>query len=155
MQVRELTARLEEDLEVLLQGMGLEVVDVQYLSVEGSMVLRVFIDNPEKGVDLNTCEAASRTISKWLDLKDPIPGGSYLLEVSSPGIDRILKKDRDFERFKGSKVKVKMKQKFEGQRHIQGELTGYDQESIMVKAEDKEWILPRNGIAHTRLDPEF
>ncbi|MGE5381155.1 MAG: ribosome maturation factor RimP [Methylocystaceae bacterium] len=155
MQNHELVARLEEKLEVLLQPKGLEVVDVQYLSFEGSMVLRIFIDNPETGVDLQTCERTSRVISEWLDINDPIPGDSYLLEVSSPGIDRILKKDRDFKRFEGSQVKVKLKQKIDGQRNLKGILVGYDPESITIMVDDKSWQLPRAQIAYTRLDPEI
>jgi len=155
LQNQEITARLEVDLEELLQPQGLEVVDVQYLSVEGSMVLRVFIDHPDLGVDIKTCERASRAISEWLDVNDPIPVGGYLLEVSSPGLDRILKKDRDFARFIGSVVKVKLQQKIDGQRNLSGKLVNYDSENIMLLALDKEWILPRDQIAHARLDPEL
>ncbi|MGE5454532.1 MAG: ribosome maturation factor RimP [Methylocystaceae bacterium] len=154
MQNQEVAALLEEPLEVLLQTQGLEVVDIQYLSVEGSMVLRVFIDHPELGVNLNTCAQASRLISEWLDKKDPLPGGSYLLEVSSPGIDRVLKKDRDFERFMGSMVKVRLKQKVDGQRNLIGKLSAFDSENIFLLVDEKEWRLPRE-IAQVRLEPEL
>lgn len=155
MQNQEIAALLEENLEVLLQSLGLEVVDVQYLSYEGSMVLRVFVDNPELGVDLSTCERASRAISEWLDINDPIPGGGYLLEVSSPGLDRILKRDRDFNRFMGSEVKVKLKQKMSGQRNLVGKLTGFDTQDIVILVGEEEWKIPRTQIAHCRLEPEI
>lgn len=150
----ELISRLEGDLEKLLAPSGVEVVDVQYLSAHGNMVLRVFIDVPGKSVDLNTCERVSRQISSWLDDKDPIDG-PYLLEVSSPGIDRILKKDRDFERFNGQKVKVQLKEKWNNKRNIIGMLAGYNENEILIDGEEQRMAIPRHIISKVRLMAEI
>lgn len=96
---------VEAFLDPLLAEKGMELVDVEYVR-ERNWVLRLYIDK-EGGVDLSDCQAVSEAAGALLDEKDLIPG-NYLLEVSSPGVDRVIKKDRDFKRFAGQDVDVKL-----------------------------------------------
>ena len=105
MRRKEIEKAVETLLEPCLEKEGIELVDVEYVR-ERDWILRIFIDK-EGGVDLNDCQHISEEAGALLDEKDLI-AGNYLLEVSSPGIDRILKKDKDFRRFAGSDVDVKL-----------------------------------------------
>ena len=98
---------------------NIEVVDVQVLGGGSSRLLRIFIDKPE-GVTHADCEFISQHVGTILDVEDVIPGGSYTLEVSSPGVERKLPKPQEFERFLGQKIKVVLREPVEGQRHWAG-----------------------------------
>jgi ribosome maturation factor RimP len=113
------------------------------------MVFRVFIDHAD-GVDLDLCEKASRMISGILDREDPIPQ-AYTLEVSSPGLDRVLKKDRDFERFSGHKVKLKTFEAIDGQKKFTGTLVGLIDGKIILETEEKRVSIPRESTTQVRL----
>ena len=115
---------------------GIEVVDVELVGGGRNRVLRIFIDRPPvagqpvdpnapQGVTLADCEFMSHQVGTVLDVEEVIPGGSYTLEVSSPGVERKLSKPREFERFLGQKVKVVLRQPVENQRHWTGALTGF------------------------------
>ena len=114
--VREITERVGAD-------RGLEVVDVQLLGGGGTRVLRIFIDKPE-GVTHADCEHVSHNVGTILDVEDVVPGTTYSLEVSSPGLERKLSKPRDFERFAGKKAKVVLREPVENQRRWEGTLAG-------------------------------
>lgn len=101
----ELTAKIEQLVDPLLEELGLELVDIEYRRESQGWVLRFFLDK-EGGITLDDCAAASRQISSLLDVEDFIPN-TYNLEVSSPGLERPLKKRGDFERFSGHRVKIK------------------------------------------------
>ena len=104
---------------------GLELVDVELRGTGGkSRMLRVFIDKPE-GVTHADCEAVSRELGTILDVEDAVPGGSYTLEVSSPGLDRKLTKPEHFQRFVGSKVKLTTREPIEGNRFFEGRLESF------------------------------
>lgn len=100
---------------------GLEVVEVEFRGGGKARMLRVFIDKPG-GVTHEDCSNVSHEVGTILDVEDAVPGGSYLLEVSSPGLDRKLVRPADFERFTGSVVKVMTREPVEGSRHFQGRL---------------------------------
>jgi ribosome maturation factor RimP len=102
---------------------GMEIVDVQLLGGGASRVLRIVIDKPQ-GVSHADCEFISQNVGTILDVEDAVPGGSYTLEVSSPGVERRLSKPQEFERFSGRKIKVVLRQAVEGQRHWAGLLKG-------------------------------
>ena len=102
---------------------GMEIVEVQFLGGGASRVVRIFIDKPQ-GVTHSDCEFISQNVGTILDVEDVVPGGSYTLEVSSPGVERKLSKPQEFERFSGQKVKVVLRQAVEGQRHWAGLLKG-------------------------------
>jgi ribosome maturation factor RimP len=104
---------------------GLEVVDVEFRGGGKSRMLRVFIDKPG-GVTHEDCAEMSREVGTILDVEDAVPGGSYLLEISSPGLDRQLVRETDYQRFTGNVVKVTTREPVDGNRHFQGRLEGYE-----------------------------
>lgn len=111
---------------------GVEIVDVQLLGGGGHRLLRIYIDKPE-GVTHGDCEFISQNVGTILDVEDVIPGGSYTLEVSSPGVERKLSKPREFERFSGHKIKVVLRQPVEGQKHWAGMLKSYAEGTITLE----------------------
>jgi ribosome maturation factor RimP len=144
---------VEPLLETELESRGIEVVDVQYKSQGGRWVLQVFIDTPE-GVDLDTCQKTSELISGILDQKDIIPG-HYALEVSSPGLDRVLKKPRDFIRFKGSEVRLKTHQAVAGRKNFKGVLLGFEGGYIIIEQDGNTIDIPEGNIYQARLVPDI
>ena len=113
----------------------------------------MFIDHPE-GIGLDDCEKVSKSLSAALDEKDPIPH-NYVLEVSSPGLDRPLKSEKDFERFKGHWIKVKTFAPIEGRKTFEGQLVGLHDGKIVFTFEEEEKQIPRDQISSVRLVPEF
>ena len=107
--------------ERVAASLGLEVVEVEMRGGGKSRMLRIFIDQPA-GVTHEDCANLSREVSTILDVEDAVPGGSYVLEVSSPGLDRKLVRPGDFERFQGSRVKLTTKDPVNGNRHFEGRL---------------------------------
>ncbi len=103
---------------------GLEVVDVEFRGGGKARMLRIFIDKPE-GVTHEDCANVSREVGTILDVEDAVPGGSYTLEVSSPGLDRSLRKPADYERFTGSRVKLTTREPVNGNRHFEGRLESF------------------------------
>jgi ribosome maturation factor RimP len=111
---------------------GMEIVDVQLLGGGASRVLRIVIDKPQ-GVSHADCEFISQNVGTILDVEDAVPGGSYTLEVSSPGVERRLSRPQEFERFSGRKIKVVLRQAVEGQRHWAGLLKGIAEGTITLE----------------------
>lgn len=116
--------------EPVLDEMGFELVDVEYLGAGGRRVLRIYMDRPG-GVNLDDCARVSREISVLIDVKDLVPE-SYVLEVSSPGLNRRLKKEKDFVWAMGKKVKVRMKDPLKGRRNFAGRLEDMKEGMIVV-----------------------
>src|SRR5437588_3586637 len=115
--VREITERVAA-------SSGLEVVDLELRGGGKSRMLRITIDKPA-GVTHEDCANVSRELGTILDVEDAVPGGSYLLEVSSPGLDRKLSRPADYERFTGSRVKLTTYQPVNGNRHFEGRLESF------------------------------
>jgi len=103
---------------------GIEIVDVQFLGAGRGRVLRLFIDRPQ-GVSHGDCEFISQQVGTILDVEDVIPGDSYTLEVSSPGLERKLQRPKDFERFVGQKARIVLREPVENQRRWEGKLAGF------------------------------
>jgi ribosome maturation factor RimP len=112
---------------------GLEIVDVEMKGSGKNRVLRIFIDKPG-GVTHADCENVSYQVGTILDVEDVVPGGSYHLEVSSPGVERRLTKPKDFERFTGQKIRVTLKEPLERRTHWEGTLGGFDGGVITLDA---------------------
>jgi ribosome maturation factor RimP len=117
------TEKIREIAERVAGREGMEIVDVQLLGGGAQRVLRITIDKPQ-GVSHADCEFISQNVGTILDVEDAVPGGSYTLEVSSPGVERKLSKPQEFERFSGRQIKVVLRQAVEGQRHWAGLLKG-------------------------------
>jgi len=106
-------------------SLGLEVVEVELRGGGKARMLRIFIDKPQ-GVTHEDCASLSREVSTILDVEDAMPGGPYVLEVSSPGLDRKLFRAADFERFQGSRVKLTTRMPVNGNRHFEGRLEHFE-----------------------------
>ena len=133
----------------LLAGSGIELVDVEYVK-EHDWYLRVFIDK-EGGIDIEDCQNLSERLEKLLDERDTVPE-SYILEVSSPGLDRVLKKPRDFEREHGKTVDVTLYEPLDGQKLITGELASYDGKELFLAGREP---ISKEKVAQVRLHIDF
>ena len=129
-------ALVEELAAPIAESLGLRIWDVRYLKEGSQWFLRIYIDK-DGGVNINDCEAMSRAIDKPLDELDPIEG-EYILEVSSPGIERELIRDRHFEAFIGADVMVRMIRPIEGVgKEFKGVLTAYDNGEVTITDEHR------------------
>lgn len=145
--------RVEQLLSPLLEHEGLELVEVEFQRERTGWVLRVYIDR-EGGVTLQDCVRISRELGQILDVEDFIPY-SYHLEVSSPGIDRPLRRQEDFERFKGRRAKIRLAEPLDGRRNFRGEILGCDGEGISLRAEGKVYRIPLCLVTKANLDPDI
>ena len=145
----------EELLEPIVTGFGFELVDVEYVKEAGTWYLRAYIDKPG-GITVDDCEAVSRKFSDVLDEKDYIED-TYIFEVSSPGLGRPLKKDKDFQRSLGEEVEIRRHiPPIDRQKEFVGELKAYDKESVtIVYEDDTEQTFQRQEIALIRLALDF
>ena len=151
---KNLEATIEEIVTKITDEHGFEMVDVEYVKEAGEYYLRVYIDK-EEGISLNECELVSRELSPILDEKDPIKE-NYFLEVSSPGLDRALKKDRDFFRYQGRDVDLKLYKPLNGCKQFEGELVGLTEDNnIKIIANGKEMEFNRKDVAIVRLAIKF
>ncbi len=142
-----------DEVEKIIAGTGLELVDVEYVR-ERDRYLRVFIDK-EGGVGLEDCQAVSEKLSKILDVKDPIVD-NYLLEVSSPGLDRVLKKDADFVRYKARDVDVHFFKPRNGVKALAAVLVGRDADgTVRLIIDGEEHCIDMKDIAQIRLHVDF
>ena len=130
MQAREVEALITAMVEPLLEDTDMTLVDVEYVR-EKDWYLRIFLDKPG-GVEIDDCQMVSERLTEVLDAKDPIPE-KYFLEVSSPGIDRPLKKDKDFVAAYGTKVDITFFTPWEGIKNLTGVLVAHDDEAVQVK----------------------
>jgi ribosome maturation factor RimP len=136
-----------------LVELGYELVDLKYTREGGHWFLRIFIDQPE-GIDLEDCQLVSENIDPLLDEYDPIPH-AYTLEVSSPGLDRPLKKPADFARFTGKGVKITTFAPFAGRRKFEGQIIAVEEHSVTLDIDGTSIVLPLEQVASARLTPEF
>ena len=145
-------AKIEEEVETLLQNkineLGYELYDVEYVKEGKNYILRIFIDNT-KGISIEDCEKVSNGINDILDEANYIKD-QYILEVSSPGIERTLKKDRHLEQNIGKEIEIKLFKKDENNmKEYRGLLESYDSEYITIKSSD-EIKIDRKKIAHIK-----
>ena len=128
---------------------GLEVVDLEMRGGGKARMLRIVIDKPT-GVTHEDCANLSREVSTIIDVEDAVPGGSYVLEVSSPGLDRKLSRPADFERFRGSRVKVTTRDPVNGSRHFEGRLEHFEGGRLTLDlAEARRKFRPRRNASET------
>ena len=132
---------------------GCTLWDVEYVKEAGDWYLRVYIDK-EGGVSIQDCEAVSRPLSDALDEADPIEG-SYILEVSSAGADRALKKPEHFRRFLGSQVDVKLYRAREGRKELTGTLLGCENGDVTLALSGEPVVLEKKDVAQVRLHVSF
>ena len=150
MKVTELVAEFARP---IVEAHGCQLWDVEYVREGSEYFLRLYLDK-EGGVDINDCEAVSRAVDPILDEKDPIPG-SYHFEVCSAGLERVLKRPADFQRFLGSSITVKLYRPRNGLKEIPCVLCGYEDGRITVEAGKETITFEKSEVALVRLRVEF
>lgn len=147
-------AKAEELIMPIVEANHFELVDVEYVKEAGNWYLRIYIDK-EGGININDCELVSRAFSDILDKEDPIED-AYILEVSSPGLGRPLKKDKDFQRNLGEEVEVRTYKPIDKQKEFVGLLDAWDKESVTLQMENGETMtISRSDIALIRQYIDF
>lgn len=146
--------RTEKLLLPIMERKNFELVDVEYVKEGSNFYLRAYIDK-EGGITIDDCEEVSRELSDLLDAEDFIPD-AYFMEISSPGLGRQLKKDKDFARSIGEEVEVKLYKPINKQKELEGILESFDAENIELRISEKETLtIPRAGIALIKLAINF
>ncbi len=135
----------------LARQLNLELVDIVFQTNKKPPVLRVDIRNPLADTSLDDCEQMSRVLEAELDAAEIIPG-TYVLEISSPGISRTLSTDREFISFKGFSVKIKTFAPYKERKEWHGKLQGRDEQAVYINQKGKVSAIPRNLIAKVQLD---
>lgn len=138
-------------LRATVEALGFELWGVEYLSQGKHSLLRVFIDR-EEGIQVDDCARVSEQVSAVLDVEDPITG-EYTLEVSSPGMDRLLFELDQYSMFVGEVLELKLRSAFEGRRNFKGVLKGIEGEDIVLQVDDHEYLLPHSAIDKARVQP--
>ena len=144
---------VEELAEILVISEGMELVDLEYRRQGPRWVLRLFIDK-EAGVTVDDCANISRQLGDLLDAKDIVPQ-AYVLEVSSPGLNRPIKKKKDFRRFAGRKVQLRLVSPLEGRRKIVGDLVGIENDKVIVAVAEGRCSIALEDIDKANLVYEF
>ncbi len=144
--------QLGELLGPVVAALGYELWEIEYAPRAGGGLLRLYIDADE-GISLDDCERVSRAVSETLDESDPIPG-HYTLEVSSPGLDRVLRTRAHFARFEGERVKLEMMRPVDGRKRFQGRLQAVGESEITLEMDGGTVSLPIDDIHRARLVPE-
>jgi ribosome maturation factor RimP len=147
---RELSTRLWTLIEPILEPEGIELVDLEFKPERGKWILRIYIDAPG-GVNLGDCALVSRQVGALLDIEDPIDH-AYHLEVSSPGINRVLRKEKDFNLFAGSPVRIKTRRKLNGRRNFRGMLIGMEDAMIVLEVDGQRVEISPEDVEKARLD---
>ena len=145
--------RIRDAAERAARAAGVEVVDVEW-KIGKQRFLRVFIDKPT-GISHSDCQAVSEQLSVLLDVEDIVPGPAYVLEVSSPGLDRKLTRPAEFERFAGRKARISMNEPVESQAFFEGRLAGYAEGRVKIDVQGRIIELPLAGIRKAQLVVEL
>lgn len=148
-----IAAIVTEIIQPVFQDALLELVDVTFTKEGSDWYLRIFIDKPG-GVGIEDCQSISREIDRILDEKDPIPQ-SYTLEVSSPGLERPLKKPADYDRFSGRLANITTYVPVEGKKNFRGRLVGLRGSDVVLAVSGLEIIIPFEQVAGAHLEVEF
>ena len=150
MKFEKLLQEVRQVVEPILESQGFELVDLEYQRESQGWVLRIYLDR-QGGVSLDDCAGISHEVGAVLEVKDLIPS-AYILEVSSPGLTRPLKKPEDFNRFRNQMVKIKLYEPLDGRRNFKGTLLGLEGDRVRVEAEQQVYELPLQRIAKANLE---
>ena len=145
--------KVQNLIENKIEELGYQLYDVQYVKEGKDYFLRIFIDKPE-GIDLNDCEKVSNEINPIIDKADYIKE-AYFLEVSSPGVERVLRKDKHLEQNIGKEIEIKLFKPIENEKIQDGILKQYNEEAITIEVNDEEKIIDRKNIALMKLKYNF
>jgi len=141
--------QIEALVQVSIESLGYMLVGVEYIKNGRDTVLRIYID-AEQGISIEDCERVSHQVNGILEVEDPI-STAYSLEVSSPGFDRPLFKQKDFEQFVGAEAKISMKLPIQGRRNFKGQLHGFSDGNILIEVDGELYDLPLTKLAKARI----
>jgi len=141
-------------IEPITTDLKYELYHLEYVREGNEYYLRIYIDKENGGISLEDCEKVSRAVSGLLDVEDPIEE-AYYLEVSSPGIDRVLYTEKHLQKYMGAKIEVEISGLLDGKKKYEGELTDFNSEELKIKAEGNEVSIPRNKVSRVNLRVEL
>ena len=153
MRVEPLLQEIYQTIEPILQSQGLQLVDVEYKREAQGWVLRIYLDR-EGGITVEDCAEVSRELGAILEVRDLIPN-RYVLEVSSPGLTRPLKKPEDFNKYQNRPVKIKLFTPVQGRRNFKGKLLGLREDKVCLESERQIYEIPIQNIAKANLELDF
>lgn len=153
MKFEPLIQEVSKTIEPILRSQGLELIDVEYNREAQGWVLRIYLDR-EGGITVEDCAEASRELGAILEVRDLIPN-RYVLEVSSPGVTRPLKRPEDFNKYQNRSVKIKLFMPLEGRRNFKGKLLGLKEDKVSVESERRIYEIPIQNIAKANLGLDF
>ena len=140
-------------IQPIVEGLGFVFWGIEYMGQGKFSTLRIFIDSPN-GIDVENCAEVSRQVSAVMDVEDPITS-EYTLEVSSPGVDRLLFTQEQFTAYTGEKVQIKLRAPFDGRRNFKGQIKGVEDGDIVVQVDQDEFLLPLDLIDKAQIIPTF
>jgi len=140
-------------IQPIVEGLGFVFWGIEYMGQGKFSTLRIFIDSPN-GIDVENCAEVSRQVSAVMDVEDPITS-EYTLEVSSPGVDRLLFTLEQFTAYTGEKVQIKLRAPFDGRRNFKGQIKGVEDGDIVVQVDQDEFLLPLDLIDKAQIIPTF
>lgn len=141
-------------IEPVVEGLGCDLWGIEHLSHGRHAVLKIYID-AEKGISVDDCAGVSRQVSSLLDVEDPIPG-KYMLEVSSPGVDRRLFDRSQYEEYAGANIKVSLRKAYEGRKRYTGLLGGIEGDDIVLRVSDEEeYLFPLDHVERANIIPDL
>ncbi len=145
--------QLENLIAPTVTALGCELWGLEYMAQGRRSLLRIYIERAD-GVSVEDCERVSRQVSGLLDVEDPIKT-NYTLEVSSPGLDRLLFRAEQYQRYLGETLDVRLNFPFEGRRKFVGQLAGLEEGDVVLRVDDTEYLLPLENIQRARIVPTF
>ena len=145
--------QITDMLETTIEAMGFELWGVEYLSQGRHSVVRIYIDGRD-GITVDDCAAVSSHVGSVFDVEDPITG-EYTLEVSSPGMDRLLFKLEQYPAYVGEVLELRLRSAFEGRRKFRGVFKVIEGEDIVIQVDDHEYLLPYSAIEKSRVQPRI
>jgi len=143
--------QISDMLGATVEALGFELWGIEYLSQGRHSVLRVYID-AENGITVEDCARVSEQVGSVLDVEDPITG-EYPLEVSSPGMDRLLFRLDQYPAYVGEVLELRLRTPFEGRRKFKGVLAGLEGEDVVLRVDDHEFLLPHSAVDKARIEP--
>jgi ribosome maturation factor RimP len=143
--------QISDMLRATVEALGFELWGIEYLSQGKHSVVRVYID-AENGITVEDCARVSEQVSSVLDVEDPITG-EFTLEVSSPGMDRLLFRLDQYPAYVGEVLELRLRTPFEGRRKFKGVLTGIEGEDVVIRVDDHEYLLPHSAVDKARIEP--
>jgi ribosome maturation factor RimP len=151
----DLAAKIEQIARRVVESEGLELVEVELKGGGGQRLVRISIDK-QSGVTHGDCELVSQQVSTILDVEDVLPGGRYTLEVSSPGVERKLRKPQDYERFQGKKAKITLRDAVDGRHTWEGTLAGFADGAVALETEPGQTLrFPLDQVQKANLKFEW